>query len=247
MISLIIEKKASEFRNQYGIGANDSIRLKSLLSKLNVLTVYRPLKSNFSGMAIKIKDGDSVKRFILVNSNKTIGNQHFTICHELYHLYVQEEFSSMACNTGIFNKKDKEEFNSDLFASYLLLPESGLKVLIPDNELGKNKILLKTILKIEQYFSCSRSALLYRLKQLNIIDSARYDLLKENVKRSALEFGYNIDLYEAGNHNLVIGDYGTIARDLFEKGDISESNYFTLLLDLGMNVDEIEKIGNEEQ
>jgi len=128
----------------------------------------------------------------------------------------------------------------------LLLPESGLKVLIPDNELGKNKILLKTILKIEQYFSCSRTALLYRLKQLNIIDSSIYDLYKDNVKRSALEFGYSIDLYESGNHNQVVGDYGSIARDLFEKEIISESNYFSLLLDLGMNVEEIEKIGNEE-
>ena len=245
MISLIIEKKASEFRNQNGIGANDSIRFKSLLSKLNVLTVYKSLNSSFSGMAIKIKDGNDVKRFILVNSQKSRGSQHFTICHELYHLFIQEEFTSMTCNTGTFSKTDKEELNADLFASYLLLPESGLKVLIPDNELGKNKILLKTILKIEQYFSCSRSALLYRLKQLNIIDSSIYDIYKDNVKRSALEFGYSIDLYESGNHNQVVGDYGSIARDLFEKEIISESNYFTLLLDLGMNVEEIEKIGNE--
>ena len=147
MNDLILEKKkASEFRNMNGIGANDSIRLKSLLSKLNVLTIYKPLNTNFTGMAIKIKNGEDVKRFILVNSNKTLGNQHFTICHELYHLYVQEEFLSMMCNTGKYSRTDKEELNADLFASYLLLPESGIKVLIPDNELSKCKILLKTIL-----------------------------------------------------------------------------------------------------
>ena len=246
MNSFILEKKAGEFRNANGIGANDAIRLKSLLSKLNVLTVYRPLNFNFGGMAIKIKNGDDVKRFILVNSNRTLGNQHFTISHELYHLYFQEEFASKICNIGAYDSRDKEEFNADIFASYLLLPESGIKMLIPDNELGRNKILLNTILKIEHYFSCSRSALLYRLKQLNFIDSTLYDTYKENVKKSALQFGYSIDLYESGNHNLVIGDYGTVARNLFEKEIISESNYFSLLLDLGMNVDEIEKLGNED-
>ena len=246
MNDLILEKKASEFRNMNGIGANDSIRLKSLLSKLNVLTIYKPLNTNFTGMAIKIKNGEDVKRFILVNSNKTLGNQHFTICHELYHLYIQVAFSSMMCNTGKYSRTDKEELNADLFASYLLLPESGIKVLIPDNELSKGKILLKTIIKIEQYYSCSRAALLYRLKQLNLIDSNVYDTYKDNVKRSALEFGYSINLYEPGNHYLVVGDYGTIARGLFDREIISESNYFTLLLDLGMNVDEIEKIGNGE-
>jgi len=147
---------------------------------------------------------------------------------------------------GMYSRTDKEELNADLFASYLLLPELGLKVLIPDNELGKNKILLKTILKIEQYFSCSRAALLFRLKQLKIIDGNLYDTYKDKVKRSALEFGYGIDLYASGNHNLVVSDYGTIARDLFEREKISESNYFSLLLDLGMNVNEIEKLGNVE-
>ncbi|NWJ51294.1 MAG: ImmA/IrrE family metallo-endopeptidase [Bacteroidetes bacterium] len=246
MNNLILEKKAGEFRNANSIGANDAIRLKSLLSQLNVLTVYRPLSLNFGGMAIKINNGNDVKRFILVNSNRTIGNQHFTIGHELYHLYFQKEFASKICNIGVYDSKDKEECNADIFASYLLLPESGIKMLIPDNELGKNKILLNTILKIEHFFSCSRTALLYRLKQLNFIDSALYDTYKENVKRSALQFGYSIDLYESGNHNLVVGDYGTIARNLFEKEIISESNYFSLLLDLGINVDEIEKLGNED-
>ncbi len=247
MNNLILEKKAGEFRNTNGIGANDAIRLKSLLSMLNVLTVYRPLDINFGGMAIKIKNGDDVKRFILINSNRTLGNQHFTICHELYHLYFQKEFTSKMCNIGAYDNKDKEEYNADLFASYLLLPESGVKMLIPDNELGKNKILLNTILKIEHYYSCSRSALLYRLKQLNFIDSSKYDQFKDNVKRGALQFGYSIDLYKSGNHNQVVGDYGTIARNLFEQGKLSESHYFSLLLDLGMNVDEIEQLGNEDE
>ena len=43
------------------------------------------------------------------------------------------------------------------------MPDDGIISLIPDSELKKDKIVLSTILKVEQYFSCSRRALLYRL------------------------------------------------------------------------------------
>jgi Zn-dependent peptidase ImmA (M78 family) len=247
MNPLILEKKANDFRSVHGITSNDSIRLKSLLYKLNVLTVFKPLEDGFSGMAIKVTNGTEAKRFILINTSKSIGHQHFTICHELYHLYEQEDFTSMVCSTGRYDKKDVEEFNADVFASFLLLPESGIKSLIPDEELGRDKITLKTILKIEQYFSCSRAALLYRLKDLEIIGKHCYDLYCQNVKRSAIEYGYTTDLYDPGNHNQVIGDYGTIARTLFESGIISESHYFSLLIDLGMNVEEIENLDNGKE
>ncbi len=242
MNQLVLEKKADEFRRIHGIGSNDCIRLKSLLAKLNVLTVFKPISASFSGMAIKVGEGAEIKRFILVNSKKSLGHQHFTICHELYHLYVQEAFDSRVCSTGNFNRKDSEEYQADVFASFLMLPENGIKALIPDDELALDRISLKTILNIEHYYSCSRSALLYRLKNLKIITSDVYDRYKLNVRQSAVRYGYSLDLYREGNHNLVIGDYGSIARELFDRELISESHYFSLMLELGMNVDEIEEI-----
>ncbi len=246
MNQLILEKKANDFRNSWGLGSEDSIRLKSLLYKLNVLTVFKPLSANFSGMAIKVTNGQDIKRFILINSNKTLGHQHFSICHELYHLFVQESFTAMVCTTGEFKKGDKEEYNADVFAANLLLPEQGIKGLIPDEELSKDKISLKTILKIEQYYSCSRSALLYRLKNLGVLSERHADPFYQGIQRSAIEYGYSTDIYKEGNHNQVIGDYGTIAHGLFEDERISESHYYSLLLDLGMNTDDIEKINNGE-
>lgn len=244
---LILEKKASRFRNTLGLGSEDSITLKSLLYKLNVLTVFKPLSDSFSGMAIRVGDGESAKRFILINSSQSLGKQHFTICHELYHLFVQENFSSMVCNTGLFPLRGGEELNADLFAAYFLLPENGVKSLIPDQEFDKNKISLKTILKIEQYFSCSRAALLYRLKDLKLIDSTGYDRFNCNIKKSAVQHGYRTSIYEPGNHNIVVGDYGTLARELFELGKITESHYFSLLFDLGMSAEDIQVLEDENE
>lgn len=236
MIKVQLEQLAVAFRVQHGIGATDPIRLKSLLSHLNVISIYKPLSGSFSGMAIKITEAQQAPvRFMLINSNHSKGKQHFTICHELYHLFIQKNFDAVACETGMFKKGTGEEYNADVFASYLLLPENGIKSLIPFDELAKDKIQLKTILKLEHYFSCSRSALLYRLKDLGLITSKCYDKYVVEVKKSAVAYGYSTDLYEPANENLVIGDYGELAKELFDRERISEMHYLSLLQDLGMN------------
>lgn len=234
----VLEKKAIEFRKSAGLSDTDPIRFKSLLSKLNVITVFRDLSADFSGMALKVNED----RFILINSSHSLGKQHFTICHELYHLFVQENFSSMICNVGKFDSSSGEEYNADRFASILLIPESAIKELIPDKELSKDKIQLKTILKLEHYFSCSRAALLYRLKTLNLITSKSYDEYCINVKSNAVKYGYPIDLYQSGNKDLTIGNYGELTRELYDKELISESHYISLLYDLGMNEQYLDKI-----
>lgn len=245
---LILEKKANNFRQQNGIGSYDPIRLKSLLSKLNVITVFKDLSSDFSGMALKTSKSDFTTRYLLINSSHSLGKQHFTICHELYHLYIQQEFNSMICNTGQFIKKDKEEYNADVFASILLLPEQGVKSLIPNNEIrSKDKISLKTILKIERYFSCSRAALLFRLKELKLITYKTYDKFKKNVNIGAIQHGYSTELYQPGNKNNAIGNYGELARELFEQEIISETHYMSLLTDWGLNEKQLENLFNGKE
>lgn len=234
----VLEKKAIDFRKLAGLSSSDPIRIKSLLSKLNVITVYKDLSASFSGMALKINDN----RFILVNSSHSLGKQHFTICHELYHLFVQENFTSMICDAGKFDNKSGEEYNADRFASQLLLPENAIMDIIPEIELAKDKIQLNTILKLEHYFSCSRNALLYRLKDLKLITNTTYDLFCDNVKNSAVQYGYSVDLYEPANKDQTIGDYGELTRELFDKELISESHYISLLYDLGMNEEHLNKI-----
>lgn len=242
MNELLTEKAANEFRLVNGLTVTEPIRLKSLLQKLNVITLFTPLSENFSGMAIKAGGEKDAERFMLINSNNSLGKQHFTICHELYHLYIQNNFTSQICNTGLFNKKaDKNEYYADIFASYLLLPTDALWRHIPNEELNKKNISLRTILFIEQFFACSRRALLYRLKNLGLVSPACYDSYTVHIKRGALENGLPVDIYEPGNHHVVIGDYGSLARSLFEDEKISQSHYYALLTDLGIDTRKLEE------
>lgn len=237
-----LEQFAAEFRRINGLNATEAIRLKSLLLKNNILTVFLPLTGDISGMAVKTNGNGEAKFFILVNSNHTIGRQHFTICHELYHLYYQENFTAEKSHAGKFDKKgDPEEYDADVFASYLLLPEDGIYNMVPEKEWAKNKITLPTILKIEHYYSCSRSALLNRLLKMSIIDMNKHHEFNQDKIKNALLHGFNEDLYMPGNEGQIIGNYGNMAKELYDKGIVSESAYFSLLEDIGIDLSDFDE------
>lgn len=145
-----LELLAQDFRQQNGLSLTEPLKLKSLVQKTNVLTIYKPLSSKFSGMSIKIEVPEITFRFMLVNCEHPVGKQHFTICHEFYHLFFQKDFKAALSCSGLFDKKgNPEEYNADIFASYLLLPESGIWEMIPEAERAKNKIKIGTVLAIE--------------------------------------------------------------------------------------------------
>ncbi|NLZ51360.1 MAG: ImmA/IrrE family metallo-endopeptidase [Rikenellaceae bacterium] len=217
------EVLASKFRSENGLSPAAPISTKTLLRKLNITAMYRPLSDNSFGISCRSKSG---KMFILVNSKSTRGRQHFTIAHELYHLYYDENPSPHMCR-GVASGEEK---NANMFASALLLPKEGILPLISRNEIISHKVELATILRIEQMFEVSRLNLLLRLKDLGLINERQLQNIQSlSVKDTAREYGYDLSLYESGNDGVFIGDFGEKARTLFESGQISESHYFELL------------------
>ncbi len=230
-----IEFRANKFREEHGLATTEPVDAYKLLAKLNVITVFKGMTDNFSGMAVK----NSYGNFMLVNSGDILARQHFTVGHELYHLFIQEKFENRICKVGLFDKKEREEYNADWFSSYLLMPEDGIFELLPKEELGLNKISLNTVVKMEQYFGVSRTALLNRLMFIDMITKPKAMELKEpgTIKRSALLMGYSDELYENGNDNKVIGDYGERAKRLYDREDVSETDFYGLMHDIGIDLD----------
>lgn len=58
---------------------------------------------------------------------------------------------------------------------------------------------------------------------------------------NARKLGYNTSLYEKANENEVIGDYGVLANQAWEKGIVSESAFFGLLQDLGVDISKLDE------
>ena len=224
---ILIIKAVAKFRDDSDLTQSEPIRTHPLLLKLNILTLFKPLSENFSGAAIKA----GKEKFILINCNHSVGRQNFTIGHELYHLFIQDNFKPHMCFTEIFNKNNETEYMADLFSATLLMPESGILELIPDEETGLNKISKGTILKAEQVFSVSHLAMLFRLKELGLVNSGFIEINKSDITVIARRYGFDTSLYQPAHRELLIGDYGVIANKLFETGKISES-HFTELMDV---------------
>lgn len=221
---------AGQARSSLGIGQNEPVNMKTLVRQLNCLTVYRPLSERLFGLSLKSAGGED--RFILVNSNSTRGCQHFTIAHELFHLLFDEDPKPHFC--GKEEGKDPAERSADMFASALLMPQVGVISKIPANEIAAKSISIDTALRIGQLYGVSHSTLVIRLKELRIISSPESDrLMSISVRKEAAMRGYDGALYEKGNEGLVIGDFGSLARRLFDEEKISEGHYMELLNMIG--------------
>ena len=82
---------------------------------------------------------------------------------------------------------------------------------------------------------------------MKLIDADYQNRLSSGIISLAHKLGYNTSLYEAGNENVVIGDYGSLAYKAWEDGIISESSYLGFIKDLGVDIsklDEIQSGGN---
>jgi Zn-dependent peptidase ImmA (M78 family) len=217
----ILENFATKFRVENGLSLTEPIVLKSLLQKLNILTVFRPLSDNFYGLSLRSKDN---KRFMLINKNRTMGRQNFTIAHELYHLFFEDDLTPRICNKESVNHPS--EINANYFASAFLIPKEGLLKELSNEEIQLKNLSLAKVIYLEQYYSVSRTSILIRLKQLGFISQKLFEDYKSlPVKESARQYGYDTSLYEKTSGNLIIGSYGEKAKLLFDLGKISEGHY----------------------
>lgn len=221
------ENLAAKYRVEVGFSLVEPISVKAILRKKNILTIYRPLSDKSYGLSLKSKGGDC---FMLVNSNTTRGRQHFTIAHELFHLRFDDILVPHVCSSDEDDKTNHSEKNANLFASALLMPKEGILQFISIDESITKNVTLANVIKLEQYFSVSRQSLLFRLKAIGLLTEASLkSLLLVPVVESAKQYGYDIALYNKGNENLVIGDFGEKARTLYDSGKISEGHYLEML------------------
>ena len=211
-----ITQLAAKMRAEAGLNQTEPIHTKTLLRKLGVMVMYRPLSDRACGLSLRSADGKM--KFMLINSKNPRGRQHFTICHELFHLYYDEAPKPHVCGTpGL--EKDPAEVNANAFASALLLPREGVLSSIPAEEIISRKISMATLLRLEQLFEVSHQSLCYCLRRMRLLTEEELQAhLEESmeIQDIATAYGYDIALYQEGNENVTIGDFGEKARRLFE-------------------------------
>ncbi len=225
MDKLDLHSKAIELRKKLGEDSSSPIDIFSLVKTIENLTlVFYPMSDNISGVCVKNNDYP----IIAINSTMSLGRQRFSLAHELYHLYYDND-THLSVSQQVIGGSNDIEKEADCFASFFLLPEDALRSLLSELE----EIPLTKIIYIEQLYGISRQAILYRLvssKYMNKSEASKYNV---NVIRSAKELGYDDTLYKPQPKEklyMTYGNYINMATQLHESETISTGKYESLLL-----------------
>lgn len=225
-----LNTKAQSLRKELGEDLESSLDIFSLAHTIPKLTlVYYPMGERISGMCIK-NDGYPV---IAINSAMSVGRQRFSLAHELYHLYFDNSAHAIVCAKRIGSGNEIEK-SADQFASFFLIPPVALETLIRRFQSDSiERLGIREIVKLEQYFGVSRQALLYRLvadQKLTLDDAEKF---REGVISSAINLGYDDVLYKPLPENKQYKTYGFYierAEEVFEKDLVSTGKFEQLLL-----------------
>lgn len=208
-------------RCKWGINAYDPIDiLKESLEHLKNLTiVWMPLNKEINGCCSKNKKD----YLIILNSAKDIGNQNFTLAHELYHLLFENADEWIICSD---DNNSESEINANVFASHLLLPEASLYEYGMKNNIDEWKI--EDMISCEQYFEINHGELLSRLEnselKMNLADDNGDVLIKSK------SLGYDTSLYMPSQKKYYsLGNYIRLTENEFEKEKFSAGKRNELL------------------
>ncbi|MEL7568220.1 MAG: ImmA/IrrE family metallo-endopeptidase [Dehalobacterium sp.] len=228
---MALSNKAFSIRKKLGEDNTSPIDIFALVYALeNVTLVKYPLGEKISGACLK----NNTSTVIAVNSGMSIGRQRFSLAHELYHLYFDEDMISKICPNKIGGGNQTEK-SADQFASYLLMPPAALYEKIQEiKSVAKRNLTIKDVIKLEQYFGVSRQAMLFRLQEEGELSQSDAAGMQKDVILTAAKLGYDISLYKPTPETENKGTYGHYikqAENLLQSDVISTGKYEELLLD----------------
>ena len=197
MDKLELSTKALELRELLGEDAGSPIDIFSLAGQIDGLTlIFYPLGTNISGMCIRCKTA----KLIAINSAMSYGHQRFSLGHELYHLYFDDDESGYnVCFQGLDNTSEnnisENEKCADQFASYFLVPNSSLRSAIKRTA-SDGPLSLQHVIALEQHFGTSHPAMLWRLFSEGYLSSRELNEYSFGVMPAARSLGYDDRLYK---------------------------------------------------
>lgn len=157
-----VEKAANDFRNYIKISNKQPISdLINILENLGILVIQiKNIDNRFNDFDGLSEIVNNIPVIVLLDNIKDGARQRFTIAHELGHLLL-----------NINNSDIDEEKMCNRFASSLLMPKEAV---INEFGISRKNISFFELTAFKKEFKVSYTAIIYRLKDLNIISEYFY-------------------------------------------------------------------------
>ena len=253
----IAYERAINFRDKYNLGnycANQLLEILDLLEqdeRINIELIRTPFKNLKLAGFIGYKHDTFV---IVTNTNLTLGNERFTIAHEIYHLLQNRVYIKQNSIIEEMVDTDDEDINelmANCFAAELLIPKKDIEAYVDKMTLNRTKdINASIVIKLQQKYGVDYVAITKRLKEIDIIDNNKKKKLEEitasneELQKLTKHLGYSNELNIPSQATLILQRDLEIIRKNFDNGDTTYDDLVRIFGYLGCNP---EKFGYEEE
>lgn len=217
---------AELLRKTLGVDQFAPVDIFTLVLSIDELTlILYPMGSKISGICYK----SAHSNLIAINSNMSLGRQRFSLAHELYHLFFDDNMYTVS--TVNMNSNEINEVRANEFATNFLVPQASLIDRVNKIKSG-DKINEAHIIDLEQYYGISHKAMLEMLVNLGEISEAQMDVYNKGIRAKAAKLGYETKLYESSpeDENIkVLGHYVRIVNKLYDENSLSKSEFNNLI------------------
>lgn len=158
-----VEAAAKYLRKLWDLGNNPIANIVEMLELRGIKVLLLDIVDEFDGLAVFTSTNIPV---VVVNtSGKSIERIRFTIIHELAHLFLE---------LSILGGRDpkKVETLCHFFSTCFLIPTEMLVKMIGNGK--RSYIYINELITIKEYYGISIRAIVYRLKELEIITENYY-------------------------------------------------------------------------
>ena len=165
------EHYALEERKRLDLGLAPVKALDQILEEkcgIKIFYLSIPDGSNIYGMFAYNND---IGGCILVNKDANEGNQLFSIAHEYAHYLFHK--SRLGIISSKSERKTLHERIANCFAANFLMPKAAVESIVDYRVKNRKEITQEDVVYIADYFGVSFTTMVYRLNNLNILNSTK--------------------------------------------------------------------------
>lgn len=178
-------KIAENIRLYFNLDDNPIDNPINVIEKMGIPVIYFDVQSDkFSGMTIQ---SDNNIPIIILNKNMPNDHNKYTLFHELGHLIMHVPFTDEIDFYEKYEKHETIEKEADLFAAAFLMPATKAKATF-------GRVNYARLSELKLYWKVSKQAILYRAKDLGIIDENKFKYIYIELSRNGERKKENITI-----------------------------------------------------
>ncbi len=222
-VDLAAEDVANQERKRLGLGDGPISILRDILEQDVGLRIFcLPIKpSKYSAMYLYDHDLGGCIGINLLHPEE---RRRWSLAHNYGHFLAHRYKPTMFVINNYQRVPQSEQF-ADYFASYFLMPTSGLRMRFNDVRKAKEKIVVADLCILANFYGVSVEALTLRLEELKLIPTGVWERLKQGdfkVREAQAQLG--LDKIPSQDSRLPIR-YQNLAVLAFEQGLITEGQF----------------------